>query len=109
MRRSAANILSLWRRDGREHSTRRTRRFRPRPTKVQVPPNLTPDPPTGRIAYWSETDFVERFRRGPTFEDTVMSWGAYRRMTNDDLRAVYRYLRSLPPVENDTGAVIQDK
>lgn len=38
-----------------------------------------------------------------------MPWGAYRRMTDDDLRAVYRYLRTLPAVQNDTGALIQDR
>jgi hypothetical protein len=28
-----------------------------------------------------------------------MPWNAFSRMTDDDLLAVYRYLRSLPPVE----------
>jgi mono/diheme cytochrome c family protein len=79
------------------------------PTKVQAPPNLTPDPRTGRIAQWSEEDFVDRFRRGPTFDESIMPWGAYRRMTDDDLRAIYRYLRTLDPVQNDTGAFVQEK
>jgi mono/diheme cytochrome c family protein len=79
------------------------------PTKVQAPPNLTPDPRTGRITQWSEQDFVDRFRRGPSFAESLMPWGAYRRMTDDDLRAIYRYLRTLDAVENDTGAFIQDK
>lgn len=78
-------------------------------TKVQAPPNLTPDPATGRIARWTEDDFVDRFRRGATFAETLMPWGAYRRMTDGDLRAIYRYLRSLKPVKNDTGAIVQDK
>jgi hypothetical protein len=26
-----------------------------------------------------------------------MPWREYRRMTDDDLRAIYRYLRTLPP------------
>jgi mono/diheme cytochrome c family protein len=79
------------------------------PTKVQAPPNLTPDPRTGRITQWSEQDFVDRFRRGPTFAESLMPWGAYRRMTDEDLRAIYRYLRTLDPVQNETGAFIQDK
>jgi mono/diheme cytochrome c family protein len=79
------------------------------PSKVQAPPNLTPDPRTGRIAHWSEQDFIDRFRRGATFAESIMPWGAYRRMTDDDLRAIYRYLRTLPPVVNDTGAFIQEK
>ena len=38
-----------------------------------------------------------------------MPWGAYARMTDDDLRSVYRYLRSLAPVERRTGPVLQSK
>lgn len=79
------------------------------PTKVQAPPNLTPEPRTGRIAHWSEQDFVDRFRRGATFAESIMPWGAYRRMTDEDLRSIYRYLRTLPAVQNDTGAYIQEK
>jgi mono/diheme cytochrome c family protein len=79
------------------------------PTKVQAPPNLTPDARTGRITQWSEQDFVDRFRRGATFGESIMPWGAYRRMTGEDLRAIYRYLRTLPAVQNDTGAYIQEK
>jgi len=30
-------------------------------------------------------------------------------MTDNDLRSVYRYLRSLPAVEHDTGPAMQDK
>jgi hypothetical protein len=32
-----------------------------------------------------------------------MPWQAFRLMTDDDLRAIYRFLRTLPPVENDVG------
>ena len=38
-----------------------------------------------------------------------MPWGAYARMNDGDLRSVYRYLRSLPPVEHETGAPLQEK
>jgi len=76
-------------------------------TRVRVPPNLTPDPATGRMASWSEDTFVARFRNGASTPETIMPWGAYSRMTDDDLRAVYRYLRSLPPVHRDTGSSLQ--
>jgi hypothetical protein len=29
-----------------------------------------------------------------------MPWRQYRRMTDDDLRAIYRYLGTLPPIHN---------
>lgn len=78
-------------------------------SRVLVPPNLTPDPDTGRIADWSEDRFVRRFRTGAMVPETIMPWGAYRRMTDDDLRAIYRYLRTLPPTSHDTGPALQPK
>ena len=30
-----------------------------------------------------------------------MPWREYRRMTDDDLRAIYRYLRTLPAMHNE--------
>lgn len=32
-----------------------------------------------------------------------MPWNAFAYMTDDGLRAVYRYLRSLPPFQGDPG------
>jgi mono/diheme cytochrome c family protein len=77
------------------------------PTRVLVPPNLTPDPATGRITAWSEDAFIARFRRGPVIPETIMPWGAYSKMEDDDLRAVFRYLRSLPPTRRGTGPSLQ--
>ena len=73
------------------------------PGLVAVPPNLTPEPRTGRIAAWSEDQFVARFRHGKLIPQSPMPWGAFTRMTDDDLRAIYRYLRTVPPVVHDPG------
>jgi mono/diheme cytochrome c family protein len=62
-----------------------------------VTPNLTPDPETGRITAWSEDVFVARFQHA-TRTASPMPWETFARMDADDLRAIYRYLRSLPPV-----------
>lgn len=78
------------------------------PTKVVIPPNLTPDPKTGRISGWTEQSFLARMRAGPTVPTTHMPWGAFRRTEDDDLRAIYLYLRSVEPVERDTGPNLQD-
>ena len=78
-------------------------------TKVFVPPNLTPDADTSVIGNWTEDAFVARFRSGPTVAGTPMPWGAFARLTDEDLRAIYRYLRSLSPTRHRTGPVIQDK
>jgi mono/diheme cytochrome c family protein len=72
-------------------------------------PNLTPEPRTGYIASWSEEQFVARFRVGRAHPGSHMPWDAYKRMSDDDLRAIYRYLMSLEPVENETGPMLQPK
>lgn len=70
--------------------------------------NITPDPRTG-IGEWSEADFVAAFAkfRDPAalaLEDpkrnTNMPWAAYAHMSDDDLAAIYAFLRSQPPVGN---------
>jgi mono/diheme cytochrome c family protein len=74
-----------------------------------VPPNLTPEPRTGRIAAWSEDQFVARFRQGRVIPGSPMPWNAFARMSDDDLRAIYRYLRTVTPVEHDPGPSLRHK
>ena len=76
---------------------------------VFVTPNLTPDPETSVIGRTTEDGFIARIRVGELVAGTPMPWGAYRRMSDDDLRSVYRYLRSLPPVVHATGPARQKK
>jgi len=72
--------------------------------------NLTPDAATG-IGTWTEDQFLEKFRafRGQAprvlegnerLQNTEMPWTYYAGMKDDDLRAIYAYLRSLSPVVN---------
>jgi mono/diheme cytochrome c family protein len=79
------------------------------PGFVFVPPNLTPDPNTGRMATWTEEQFVTRFRMGAGIPGSPMPWRAFGRMTDNDLRAIYRYLRSVPAVEHKTGPSLRPK
>jgi mono/diheme cytochrome c family protein len=79
------------------------------PTHFFSVPNLTPDPKTGYIASWSEEQFLQRFAAGKLHPGSHMPWNAFRRMSDDDLRAIYRYLMSLEPVENETGPTLQKK
>jgi mono/diheme cytochrome c family protein len=80
---------------------------RSRPGTLYVAPNLTPDSATGIMALWSEDAFVQVMRRGAVFPDSPMPWGSYRRMTETDLRALYRYLHGLAPVRRDNGPIVQ--
>lgn len=72
-------------------------------TFVYRMPNLTPDPETGHIASWDENQFVGRFRAGRVLASSKMPWEAFREMTDADLRSIYRYLKSLPPVKQYIG------
>jgi mono/diheme cytochrome c family protein len=68
------------------------------PKRKFVSPNLTPDPTSGWITDWSEDMFVARMHAGRVHDGSPMPWPSFEKMTDDDLRAIYRYLRSLPPM-----------
>ena len=76
------------------------------------PTNLTPDPDTG-IGRWSESNFLQTLRngKGPNGDalNAFMPWRQIRRMSDDDLRAIYVYLRSLPPIRDDEAPAAQPK
>ena len=70
--------------------------------------NITPDSATG-IGSWTEEAFVAKFRSNSAPEvinsdpgkmNTVMPWAMYGRMKEEDLKAIYAYLRSMPAVPN---------
>lgn len=79
------------------------------PTHMWSPRNLTNAPHTGYIAKVSEDVFVARFRAGRIYADSPMPWDHFRDMGEDDLRAIYRYLKTVPPVEFDPGPSTFDK
>jgi mono/diheme cytochrome c family protein len=67
--------------------------------------NLTPDD-TG-IGAWTFENFLTAIRKGKYkglegSRDLLppMPWQMYRNMTDEDLKAVFSYLKSLPPVNN---------
>jgi hypothetical protein len=66
-------------------------------------PNLTPSPRFGRLTGMSEGQFLMRFRAGRAFKNSDMPWENFRLMTDEDLISIFRYLRSLVPVDRDAG------
>ena len=60
-------------------------------------PNLTPG---GELHAWSEEDFITTMRTGVTPSGhqlkSVMPWKYFGQMTDDELKAVWMYLQSLP-------------
>jgi mono/diheme cytochrome c family protein len=74
------------------------------PWGVSFARNLTPDENTG-IGVWDETIFMNTIRNGRHWGVArpilpPMPWFNYRQMTDDDLKAVFAYLRSIPPIHN---------
>lgn len=76
---------------------------------VFTTPNLTPDKATGKMADWTEDEFILRFRAGALEEGTVMPWGAFMNMSDMELKAIYRYLKTVPPVVNEVKQIVRKK
>ena len=60
-----------------------------------ISPNLTPDS-SSRIFGWSEALFINRFRMGKLNPKSEMPWNSFKNMTDLELKAIYRYLRTVP-------------
>lgn len=63
-----------------------------------VTPNLTTDT-SSRIYTWSQDKFIQRFREGKKIEKSPMPWNSFKRMSNEELVAIYKFLKTLPPVK----------
>jgi mono/diheme cytochrome c family protein len=70
------------------------------PPEWPAPPNLTSGKGS-RLPSWGEASFTEIMHTGRNHGRAInpiyMPWKSYRYMTDDELRAVYAYLMSLPP------------
>jgi hypothetical protein len=74
------------------------------PWGVSFAANLTPDQNTG-LGIWTEDMFMKTLRTGRHMGASreilpPMPWFNYGEMTDADLKAVYAYLRTIPPVHN---------
>jgi mono/diheme cytochrome c family protein len=74
------------------------------PWGVSYAANLTPDPNTG-LGIWTEAMFIQAMRTGKHFgvgRDILppMPWQTLSQLSDADLKDMYAYLRSLPPVKN---------
>ena len=74
------------------------------PWGVSFSRNLTPDTATG-LGSWTEEMFIKTIRTGKHQGEgrnllPPMPWPVYKNMTDDDLKATWAFLRSLPPINN---------
>lgn len=75
------------------------------PWGVSFTVNLTPDPDTGIWREMNEDQFVAAMHTGRHLGQgrpilPPMPWPAYGQMTDDDLKAIYAFLQTIPPIKN---------
>lgn len=76
----------------------------PDPTVTKISPNLTPG---GEVAFWSEEDFIKTIRTGVTpggheLDPEFMPWKDYGKFYDDELKAIYAYLKTVPSLPQYT-------
>ena len=74
------------------------------PWGISYARNLTPERLTG-IGIWDEKMFIQTIRTGRHWGVSrpilpPMPWFNYAKMTDEDLKSVYAYLRTLKPIKN---------
>jgi cytochrome c553 len=80
------------------------------PWGVSYAANLTPDEQTG-IGLWTEEVFIAAIRTGKHMGAgrpilPPMPWPYLSQATDDDLKAIFAYLKSLPPIKNPVPAPV---
>lgn len=82
----------------------------PLPTGIVRSANITPDKESG-IGTWTEEAFLSRFKfyADSSYKpadikkgdfNSIMPWMMYSTMKNEDLKAIYAYLRTTKPIKN---------
>jgi cytochrome c553 len=74
------------------------------PWGISYTANLTPDQNTG-LGIWTEDMFINAIRQGKHMGTSrpilpPMPWQVIKNYTDDDLKAIFAFLKSLPPVAN---------
>lgn len=82
------------------------------PWGISYTANLTPDSATG-LGAWSEEVFIKTLRTGKHLGQEngrqilpPMPWYNLAKLKDEDLKAIYTYLRSLPPISNRVPAPV---
>jgi len=74
------------------------------PWGISYTANLTPDRNTG-LGIWTEDMFMRAIRTGRHMGvsrpiNPPMPWPVYRNLTDEDLKSVFAYLQTIPPIVN---------
>ncbi len=75
---------------------------KPEPKRFVTSPNLTTDP--SGIPYYDEALFIQTIRTGKVAGvrplTRAMLWFEFRKLTDEDLKAIFAYIRSRPPIRH---------
>jgi len=75
------------------------------PTRTWSPPNITTG---GKLGQLTEDQFVARIHSGRVIPGSPMPWQNFMRMNDEDLRAIYKFITSMPPSTADVGPPFVD-
>lgn len=75
------------------------------PWGISYSQNLTPDPETGVAGTYTEEQFVMTIREGKKQGRgrailPPMPWPVFRNLSDEDLKSIYAYLKTIKPVKN---------
>ncbi len=81
------------------------------PWGISYAANLTPDEATG-MGLWTEEIFIQAMRTGKHMGTgrpilPPMPWQGLAEATDEDLKALFAYLKSVPPVKNAVPAPVE--
>ena len=82
------------------------------PWGISYTANLTPDEKTG-LGRWTEQMFIDSMRKGKHMgadgERPIlppMPWPWYAKMTDDDLKSIWMYLKTIPAISNEVPVAV---
>ena len=80
------------------------------PWGISYAANLTPDSSTG-IGAWTEDQFINTLRNGKHLGNgrpilPPMPWDVFGKKTDEDLKAVFAFLKSLPAISNNVPSPV---
>jgi mono/diheme cytochrome c family protein len=75
------------------------------PKRSWSPPNITSG---GKLGQLTEDQFVARIHAGRVIPGSPMPWQNFQRMNDEDLRAIYKFITSMPPSTADVGPPFVD-
>jgi cytochrome c len=81
------------------------------PWGVSYAVNLTPDNATG-LGIWTEDMFIKTMRLGKHMGTSrpvnpPMPWQNIGQLTDDDIKALFAYLKSIPPIHNQVPTYLE--